>query len=119
MPLPKHTHADPAARAAIAAQNQNKFWEMHHKLFENQEHLEQSDLERYAKDVGLDMTKFKADLGTKDTDARLEADRKQADTLKIKGTPTIYINGREYDRSQEIGDWLTMELELMGEGKNK
>lgn len=117
LPLPKHTHAEPAARAAIAAQNQNKFWEMHHKLFENQEHLEQSDIDRYARDLGLDMTKFKADLTAKETDTRLEADRKQADTLKVSGTPTIYINGRQYDRSQEIGDWLTMELELLGSSK--
>jgi protein-disulfide isomerase len=117
LPLPKHTHAEPAARAGIAAQNQNKFWEMHHKLFENQEHLEASDLDRYAKDIGLDMTKFHADMTAKETDARLEADRKQADTLKVKGTPTIYINGREYDRSQEIGDWLTLELEMLGQNK--
>lgn len=116
LPLPKHTHAEPAARAAIAAQNQNKFWEMHHKLFENQEHLEASDLERYAKDIGLDIAKFKADMGAKETVDRIEADRKQADALKVKGTPTIYINGREYDRSQELGDWLTMELDLLGEG---
>jgi hypothetical protein len=115
LPLPKHTHADPAARAAIAAMNQGKFWEMHHKLFENQEHLESSDLEQYARDLGLDMTKFKADLSAKETTDRIEADRKQADNLKVKGTPTIYINGREYDRSQEIGDWIAMDLELAGE----
>jgi protein-disulfide isomerase len=116
LPLPKHPHAEPAARAAIAAMNQGKFWEMHHKLFENQEHLERSDLEQYARDLGLDMAKFKADFDAKQTTDRIEADRKQADALKVKGTPTIYINGREYDRSQEIADWVQMDLDLAGEG---
>lgn len=115
LPLPKHMHAEPAARAAIAAMNQGKFWEMHHKLFENQEHLEQSDLEGYARDLGLDVAKFKQDMQSKETTDRIEADKKQADSLKVKGTPTIYVNGREYDRSQEIGDWIQMDLELAGD----
>ncbi len=46
--LPLHTHAEPAARAAWAAGQQGKFWEMEHLLFERQEHLEPADLERYA-----------------------------------------------------------------------
>jgi len=114
LPLPKHPHAEPAAHAAIAAMSQNKFWEMHHKLFENQEHLEQSDLDSYARDLGLDMNKFKTDSAAKQTLDVIEADKKQADTLKVKGTPTIYINGREFDRSQEISDWIQMDLDLAG-----
>jgi hypothetical protein len=52
-PLSAHPHGEIAARAAIAAGAQGKFWEMHAKLFGNRDHLEQSDIDGYAKDIGL------------------------------------------------------------------
>jgi len=110
MPLGGHTHAEPAARAAIAAMNQNKFWEMHAKLYANQQHLEQGDLDLYAKDLGLDIGKFKADMVAPATKDRLDRDRKQADALEVKGTPTLYINGREYDMKTDFHDWFSQEL---------
>jgi thiol-disulfide isomerase/thioredoxin len=112
LPLPGHTHADPAARAAYAAQLQGKFWEMHQKLFSNGEHLEQSDLEAYARDVGLDLAKFKLDMQSKAATDKIAADKKLADSLGVKGTPTIFINGREYDRTQTLDEWLNLEVAL-------
>ena len=44
------------------------------------------------------------------TTDRLAADRKQADGLDVKGTPTIYINGREFDAQQDLDDWVNLEL---------
>jgi protein-disulfide isomerase len=111
-PLPGHPHADPAARAAYAAQLQGKFWEMHQKLFSNGEHLEQSDLEAYARDVGLDLARFKLDMQSKAATDKITADKKLADALGVKGTPTIFINGREYDRTQTLDEWLNLELAL-------
>src|SRR5262245_18910155 len=73
-PLDAHPHGEIAARSAIAAQNQGKFWEMHHVMFDNQEHLEQADLERYAKQLGLDVAKFKADMASKETAERIAKD---------------------------------------------
>jgi thiol-disulfide isomerase/thioredoxin len=112
LPLPGHTHAEPAARAAYAAQLQGKFWEMHQKLFSNGEHLEQSDLEAYARDVGLDLAKFKLDMQSKAATDKIAADKKLADSLGVKGTPTIFINGREYDRTQTLDEWLNLEVAL-------
>lgn len=114
MPLGGHVHAEPAARAAIAAMNQGKFWEMHAKLYANQQHLEQGDLDLYAKDIGLDIAKFKADMIAPATKDRLDRDRKAADSLEVKGTPTIFINGREYDMKTELGEWFGQELASMG-----
>jgi len=114
MPLKGHPHGEISARAAIAAGAQGKFWEMHKKLFENQQHLEQQDLEMYARELGLDVSKFRAEMNSKETTDRLDRDRKLADSLDVKGTPTIYINGREFDPKQDLGDWLNMELELLG-----
>ncbi len=114
MPLKGHTHAEPAARAAIAAHRQGKFWPMHHKIYSHQLNLEQADLDSYAKDLGLDITRFHADMQSKETADRLERDRKAADALEVKGTPTIYINGREYDPQQDLSDWFALELAMMG-----
>jgi protein-disulfide isomerase len=110
MPLSMHPHGEPAARAAIAAQAQGKFWEMHHQLFSNGTHLEDADIESYAKTLGLDLTRFHADLQAPATKARLDADRKLADALGVKGTPTLFINGREYDAKVDLAEWLDAEI---------
>jgi len=110
MPLQMHPHSEIAARAAIAAQDQGKFWEMHHELFANGEHLEPADLNAYAKAIGLDMDRFHADMSSPATKARLDADKKLADDLGVKGTPTIYIDGREYDAKIDIDDWIDQEI---------
>lgn len=110
MPLTMHPHGEEAARAAIAAQLQGKFWEMHHQLFANGEHLEEPDLEAYAKAVGLDVEKFKADMHSKAVDDRLAADKKLADDLGVKGTPTIYVDGREVETKTDLADWIDQEI---------
>jgi protein-disulfide isomerase len=110
MPLSMHPHGEQAARAAIAAQAQGKFWEMHRQLFANGTHLEDADLETYAKGLGLDVARFRVDLQSPATKARLDADRKLADDLGVKGTPTLYIDGREYDSKVDLGEWLDSEI---------
>jgi protein-disulfide isomerase len=110
LPLAGHPHGEIAARAGFAGWQQNKFWEMNHKLFANRDHLEQSDLESYAKDLGLDVGKFKTDMASQAATDRIAQDRKLADSLEVKGTPTIYINGRDYDTHQDINDWINLEL---------
>jgi protein-disulfide isomerase len=110
MPLPAHPHGEIAARAGIAAINQKKFWEMNKKMFENQKHLEQADLEGYAKDLGLDLSKFRADMTSAATTEHIARDRKLADSLGVKGTPAIYINGREFDPQQDLAEWISFEV---------
>ncbi len=110
MPLSMHPHGESAARAAIAAQAQGKFWEMHDKLFANGEHLDDVDILKYATAIGLDLDRFRADLQSPATKARLDADRKLGDALKVKGTPTIFINGREYDSKMDLDDWVDGEI---------
>jgi protein-disulfide isomerase len=95
--LPMHVRAEPAARAAWAAGQQGKFWEMEHLLFERQDHLEQGDLERYAHILKLDVAKWKVDMESQAAKDRLADDHRLEDDLKLKGTPTLYVNGRELD----------------------
>ncbi|APR83298.1 Periplasmic thiol:disulfide interchange protein DsbA [Minicystis rosea] len=120
-PLQSHPHGEIAARAAVAALNQGKFWEMHHLLFENQQALEQQDLEKYAKQAGLDLAKFRADIGSKETGERIEKDKKQAEELGLDGTPFIFINGRSVNLQllgnpiDDLTDWVKLDIELAGQ----
>ena len=112
-PLSAHERAMPAARAAEAAARQGKFWEMHDLLFEHQQALEDADLERYASMLGLDVARFKTDLGSAEVQARIDADRQEGEKLAIAGTPTVYINGRLLrEPTKALLAYLKEELEL-------
>ena len=122
-PLSIHPHAEAASKAAFAAMNQDKFWEMHHKLFEKAPALENADIEKYAKEIGLDLGKFKADLESPAVAARVARDKKQGDQAGLQGTPLIFINGREFsgggDFQSDLEEWIRLELELQGETDTK
>ena len=109
-PLSGHPHGESAARAGIAAIAQGKFWDMHARMFANRDHLEQSDLDSYAKDLGMDLARFHADMQSPATTERIAKDKKVAESLSVTGTPTIYINGRDYDPHQDLNEWLALEL---------
>jgi protein-disulfide isomerase len=89
-----HPHARLAARAAIAAGAQGKFWEMHDLLYAHQDALEHADVERYAAELGLDVERFKHDLEAHVGDPLVRADTEEAVKLGIRGIPTSFVNGR-------------------------
>ena len=94
-PLPFHNNAEPAAEAAMAANEQGKFWEMHDKLFAQPAGARPGHLEKYAQELGLDMGKFKADLDATSTRSAIEAETKEGQAVGVNGTPTVFINGRK------------------------
>ncbi|MEW6431686.1 MAG: thioredoxin domain-containing protein [Myxococcota bacterium] len=94
-PLPFHQNAKLAAMASMAANEQGKFWEMHDKMFANQQALDRASLERYASELGLDMGKFKAALDSNKFDAYVTADSNEGMRVGANGTPTFFINGRQ------------------------
>lgn len=104
-PLNKiHAQAQLAAQAAEAAGKQNKFWEMHNILFDQQSIWSTSDnaeesFINYAKDLGLDLEKFKNDLYAEDVKNKVANNIKEggADQLNISYTPTVYLNGEIID----------------------
>jgi protein-disulfide isomerase len=93
-PLQGNKDSAMAAAAALAAQRQGKFLEMHHKLFDGAGAHDKSSLERYARELGLDPSRFAADLSDPGTAARVEADRQEGIKAGIQGTPTVYVGGR-------------------------
>src|SRR6185312_887571 len=99
-PLPFHPHATPAAKAAMAAARQGKFWEMHDLLFKNQQHLEESDFENYAKQAGVNLDKWKADKDSPAVTTQIAEDQKVAQSVGANGTPTFFINGKEISGAQ-------------------
>ncbi len=101
-PLPFHNNAKIAAAASMAANEQGKFWEMHDKLFANQQALDRGNLERYAQELGLDMGKFKAALDSNKYDAYIQADSAEGMRVGANGTPTFFINGRQLVGAQPI-----------------
>ena len=96
-PLPGHPNARPAAQAALAANEQGKFWQFHDRLFENQRALTRDKLEGYAKESGLDVEKFKKSLDDKKLDEQVATDMKLGEQVQVQGTPTLFINGKQID----------------------
>ncbi len=98
--VPAHEHALTAARAAEAAGMQGKFWEMHGMIYENQKSWHKlfdvrDVFEGYAVRIGLDVDRFKRDVGSSTVERRIFLDGKRAHALAVKGTPTLFLNGRE------------------------
>jgi protein-disulfide isomerase len=94
-----HPHALLAAQAAEAAGAQGQFWAMHDLLFQNQAHLKDRDLQRYASELGLDMTRYSAEMGDQ---IYLQTVREHAEGGRrshIRATPTFFLDGVVQDIS--------------------
>ena len=117
-PLAGHAHSQFAARAAIAAGDQGKFWEMHDALFADQQSgLGPDRVRELAKGLGLDMHRFETDLASQATASRLARDQAQAEQLGLDGTPFIFVNGRRFDLklfdlAEDLPPWIETEVEL-------
>jgi len=92
-PLPFHNNAQAAAEASAAANAQGKFWQMHDKLFANQQALDRPSLEKYASEIGLDVGKFKADLDSGRFKDAVNKDVEYAKTVNVNSTPAFFVNG--------------------------
>ena len=99
-PLPMHSNAMPAARAALAAGKQGKFWEMHDKLFANQRSLTPENIKQFAQDIGLDTAKFEQDMNSPEVQQQINEEMQQGQKAMVGGTPSLYLNGKKVaDRS--------------------
>ena len=105
LPLSRiHPQAEPAARAAIAAQKQGKFWEMHDALFALGEGgwANPDVIETTAKKAGLDMARFVSDWNSEETRMKLAKDIMDAQNADVNATPSLFVNGKPVqDRSPE------------------
>jgi protein-disulfide isomerase len=94
-----HPHALMASEASEAAAAQGKFWQMHGLLFQNQAHLKDKDLYRYAVDLGLDLARYTAEM---DDHIYLQKVREHIEGARrshIRATPTFFVDGVVQDIS--------------------
>jgi len=114
---PAHQHAIAAASAAEAAGLQGKFWEMHDLLYESQKTWHEAFdvrpiFEGFAKQIGLDMNRYQNDLNGDQVAARILNDGKRGHSMGVKGTPTVFLNGREVPFESLPSDKLRVLINL-------
>jgi protein-disulfide isomerase len=113
-PLPGHKNSMASAMAAEAAGKQGKFWEMHDILYDNQKTWGEKQAAdpalfvEYAKQIGLDMEKYKNDIVTQEIKDRINRDKNEANSLGIQGTPTFYINGEKIPNPKGYDDFKSL-----------
>ena len=97
-PLPMHRQAMKASEATLCAGDQDRFWEMHDRLFANQNALSPEDLSKHAEAVGLDMTQFKECLDSGKHVGQIKAAMAEGQKAGITGTPGFLLGFIEADR---------------------
>jgi protein-disulfide isomerase len=97
-----HPHALLAAKAAEAAHQQGRFWEMHDQLLAHQGALTRRDVLDYAAGLGLDTERFARDLSAHAVDEKIFADVDSADLSGVSGTPTFFVNGKRHHGAYDI-----------------
>jgi protein-disulfide isomerase len=93
-PLPFHSEARNASKAALAAGEQDKFWQMHDIIFENFNELSSEKFKQFAKKIGLDVNKFTADYNSNKYDFQIQQDINLGTAVGVRGTPTLFVNGQ-------------------------
>ncbi|MEC9399062.1 MAG: thioredoxin domain-containing protein, partial [Myxococcota bacterium] len=107
-PLAFHKEAPAASKAALAAGQQGKYWEMHDKLFENFRNFKANaaDMKGYtaglAGQIGLDVEQFKKDFDNPEFDKMIQADQALGSKLGVRGTPHFFINGVRLSGAQPL-----------------
>lgn len=89
-----HKFAMDAAVASMAANQQGKFWEFHDGLFKNYNNLNAEKFDELAQAVGLDMEQFNQDRQNPALAAMVQRDLKDGVEAGVRGTPSIFVNGR-------------------------
>ncbi len=92
-----HPAAEISAAAALAAHQQGKFWPLHDLMFANRQKLSRQSILAWAKDVGLNMQRFTADLDSDAIKKAILRDVADGDKAGVEGTPTVFLNGQRYN----------------------
>jgi predicted DsbA family dithiol-disulfide isomerase len=97
-PLRRHRMARPAATAAMAANKQGHFWKYHDRIFENYRNISEEFLLTTARELGLDMKRFEEDRKSVDINNIINRDTQEASRIGVRGTPSVFINGKRLDQ---------------------
>ena len=111
-PLRNHKFAGPAAIAALAANKQGRFWELHDQLYENYNRLNDQKIRELAQQVGLNMEEFDQDMKDPELKAIVGRDFQDGARAGVRGIPTIFVNGRLLRNRSFQGFQAAIEKEL-------
>ncbi len=99
-PLRNHKFAMKAAAAALAAESRGEFWKFHDLLFKNYNRINDELIRTIALGLGFDVKEFEVKMRDPEIQARIRQDMRDGSQAGVRGTPTIFINGRKLrDRS--------------------
>jgi protein-disulfide isomerase len=104
LPLPMHNEARGAALAANCAARQGKFWQLHDRLFQNQQQLSLQAERAMASDAGVDLSQFDECMKDQPGSAGIARDMESAQTLGINSTPTFLIGRVQPDRTVKVSE---------------
>jgi len=107
-----HKAAMNAAIASLAANQQEKFWEFHSELFKNYNKLNDAKFDEIATSLGLDMEQFKQDMQNPAIAGLVQRDLKDGVAVGVRGTPTIFVNGRRLNQRSLPGFKTAIDAEL-------
>ena len=111
-PVRSHKYAETAARAALAADKQGKFWEFHDKLFQNANQLNDAKVREIAKELNLNMEQFEKDWQAGGTLTKVRSDIDQGSRIGVRGVPAVFINGRKLKQRSLEGFSAIIDKEL-------
>ncbi len=111
-PLQSHQVAMPAAIAALAAHRQGKFWPMHDKIFANNSALTPDKFTDFAKEIGLNMEQFAKDSADPGVRLQVQQDLQNGMQAGVRGTPTLFVNGRRVNQRSLDGIKAMIDEEL-------
>lgn len=114
-----HKFATPAALAALSAERQGKFWEFHDRLFDNYKQLSDQKIKDIASELQLNQEQFEKDMKSPSIQAKVRRDYQEGTQVNVRGTPTVFINGRRLKNRTLKGfrDVIEKELERLNKKK--
>lgn len=118
-PIRSHKYAFTSAMAALAAGQQGKFWEFHDELFKNYNRLNDQKIQEIVKQLNLDQTKFNEDTKSPVEAARVRQDYEEGIRLGVRGTPTVFINGKQFRKKRSMKNMEAVIDEELEAGKAK
>lgn len=113
LPLSIHPKAPLAHAASVAAHRQDKFWEMHDKMFDGQRLQSEAQYVVWAGELGLNIEEFKVDMQSKEVKAKVTRDLDEASGLGVTGTPAFFINGRYLSGAQPYPNFKKLVDEIL------
>jgi protein-disulfide isomerase len=116
-PLNNHQFARKAAAAALAAGKQGKFWELHDRLFQNYNRLNDQVVQEQAQQLGLDIQKFNKDMNDPQIMQVINQDMQDGAKAGVRGTPTLFVNGSLLRNTNLEGFQAAIDKELEKRGK--